>query len=298
MHSRHRSLAVERAEFTGESHAAAALGTTRTGELGLDSTSSAQSRLRALLAIGMFNCGPRAAWLTESYLYELSLYTFLVSPRQEELVIVSGAAENIANRLLPGEHKSEKLCLPGMRLLDAPDDAYRLVHLPTGARLKTTRRTDGGQGGTAHSISSWWTADKPLTRSEKAVLGSLPPMTRDAEVLLGSLVSRLWLRAPDGDWAIGGWFNPPSTTRRNRSQGHSRRLDGSGDHWTLEWTSYPYPEDLVAALTHPRAGLKGARVLPDGKTAQLRYGTARLTLVPELQRQHDRLEGVSRIWRC
>lgn len=296
MHSRHRSLAVERAGFTGENHAAAALGATRAGDLGLDSTSLAQRQLRALLALAVLNCGPHAAWLTESCLYELSLYTFLVSPRQEELVVISGAAENIANRLLPGEHKWEGLCLPGMRLLDDPDDAFRLFHLPTGARLTTTCRPDGRQGGQAYPAFSWWCADKPITPSEKAVLVSLPSMTQDAEILLGSLVSRLWFRDPHGGWAIGGWFNLPSQTRRTRSQGHSRRLDGSGDRWTLEWTSYPYPEDLVAALTHPRVGLQGVRVYPDGESAQLVYGTARLTLVPERQPQHNYLKGTSRIW--
>ncbi|MEU8762961.1 hypothetical protein [Streptomyces sp. NPDC048659] len=254
----------------------------------MDSQIPAQRRLRALLALAVLNCGPRAAWLSETCLYELSLYTFTVSPRRDDLVLISKAAGNIAHRLVLGKHKSDVLCLPGMRLLDDPDEAIRMIHLPTGARVTTTSRSRGTGGGPSYNPRSWMRPDQPLTPREEEALGSLPAMTPDAEVLLGALASRLWLRDPIGAWAIGGWFNPPPSRDRGsvRSRGHSRRLDGSGDHWELEWTSYPYPEDLVAALTHPRAGLRGVRAVPDTGRTQLVYGTARLTLIPgPLQRK-------------
>lgn len=287
-HSHHRILASERAQFTGERNAAAALGITRDEDLGLDSLDPAQRRLRALLALAVLNCGRKAAWLTETYLYEISLYTFIVSPRQDDLVLISRAARNIAFRMLPGAHKDDLLCLPGMRLLDDPDDAYRLIHLPTGARLTATERTSGAGGGPSYREHSVRRADVPITPCEEEILGALPPMTSDAEMLLAALSSRLWLREPSGCWAIGGWFNPPSNRDRAgaRSRGHSRRLDGKGDHWELQWTSYPFPEDLVAALTHPRAGLRGVRVVPDAKMTHLVYGTAQLTLIPH-NRPHE-----------
>ncbi|MFE6338845.1 hypothetical protein ACFVOK_37475 [Streptomyces sp. NPDC057798] len=284
-HSHHRIWAAERSQFTGERNAAAALGITRSGDLGLDSPDPAQRRLRATLALAVLNCGKNAAWLYETYLYELSLYTFVVSPRQDELVLISHAARNLAHRLLPGAHKDEVLCLPGMRLLDDPDDAYRLIHLPTGGRLTTTTRSNGTGGGQSYPDGSWKRADEPITPREAELLGALPSMTPDAEVLLAALTSRLWLRDPHGLWEIGCWFNPPSRRSRQttRSRGHARRLDGSGDHWELAWTSYPYPEDLVAALCHPRAGLRGVQVASEGEVTHLLYGTARLSVVPAVR---------------
>lgn len=295
----HRILAAERSQFTGERNASAALGTTRDGDLGLDSSAPTQRSLRALLALAVLNCGRRAAWLAETCLYELSLYTFVVSPRQDDLVLISHAAGNIANRLLPGIHKGDVLCLPGMRLVDDPDDAYRLIHLPTGAHITTTTRSSGTGGGRSFSGSSWKRADEPITAREEEILGALPSMTPDAEMLLGALTSRLWLRDPYGSWAVGGWFNPPPRRDRGstRSQGHSRRLDGAGDQWELEWTSYPYPEDLVAALTHPRAGLHGMQVVPDAEVVHLVYGTARLTLVPTRPVSRPPRGSTPRIWR-
>ncbi|MEV5440978.1 hypothetical protein AB0N23_00215 [Streptomyces sp. NPDC052644] len=235
-----------------------------------------------MLALAVLNCGKDAAWLSETCLYELSVYTFVVSPRQDDLVLITHAADNIANRLLPGKHKSDVLCLPGMRLLDDPDDAYRLIHLPTGGRITTTTRSSGTGGGRSYPEWSWKRADEPITAREAEVLDALPFMTPDAEALLAALTSRLWLRDPCGSWAIEGWYNPPPNRDREttRSRGHSRRLSGRGDHWELAWTSYPYPEDLVAALSHPRAGLQKVRVVPEGKVTHLRYGTAQLSVVP------------------
>ncbi|ROQ23236.1 hypothetical protein EDD98_7686 [Streptomyces sp. PanSC19] len=252
-----------------------------------------------MLALAVLNCGKTAAWLSETYLYELSLYTFIVSPRQDDLVLITHAASNIANRLLPGEHKSDVLCLPGMRLLDDPDDAYRLIHLPTGGRLTTTNRSNGTGGGRSYPARSWKRVNEPLTSRETEVLDALPPMTSDAEALLAALTSRLWLRDPYGSWAIGGWFSPPPRRDREtiRSHGHARRLDGSGDQWELTWTSYPYPEDLVAALSHPRAGLRGVRVLREGEVVHLLYGTARLSVLPTTRATQGHHERAPRIWR-
>lgn len=176
-----------------------------------------------------------------------------------------------------------------MRLLDDPDDAYRLIHLPTGARLTATERTNGTGGGPSYREHSVRRADVPVTPCEEELLGALPPMTSD-EVLLAALSSRLWLQDPSGCWAIGGWFNPPPHRDRAvaRSRGHSRRMDGKGDHWELQWTSYPFPEDLVAALTHPRAGLTGVRVVHDSEVTHLMYGTAHLTLIPRSRTHQDR----------
>lgn len=281
-HSLHRSLARERADYTGESPAAAATGTTRSGTLGLDECTPAQRRLRALLALAVFNHGPNGAWLTDTALAELSLYTFTLSPRPDRLVIISDVHGNIGNRLLPGQHKPTELCLPGMRLLEYGGDWLRMLHLPTGAEVVTTRQRNGTCEGRSRAERSWWGVDRPLTAQEAEILRNLPAMTPDAEVLLAAVLVRMWLKSADEGWEIGGWFNRPAARRgdHGRECSHQRRLDGVGDDWRLDWNSWPHPEDLVEALTHPRAGLKGVTTVPADTVYKLNFGTATLQLGP------------------
>ncbi|MFD4377200.1 hypothetical protein [Streptomyces sp. NPDC058486] len=67
------------------------------------------------------------------------------------------------------------------------------------------------------------------------------------------------LRDPDGSFDLGGWFIDPldRTTERARWAPTSR-LWGHEGRWDLEWRGYPFPADLIAALTHPAAGVEGA----------------------------------------
>lgn len=48
--------------------------------------------------------------------------------------------------------------------------------------------------------------------------------------------------------------------------------------WFLEWTSYPYPQDLAAAMTHPVDGLDGVVAQRVGPTWILTYKSAQLHL--------------------
>lgn len=281
-HSLHRSLARERAAYTGESPACAATGTTRSGTLGLDECTPAQRQLRALLALAVFNYGPDAEWLTDTALAELSLYTFTISPQPDRLVIISDAHDNIGNRLLPGWHKATVLCLPGMRVLDYRGDWLHMLHLPTGAEIVTTRRRNGTSDRPSLDELSWWRLDQPLTEQEAETLRPLPAMTPDAEALLAAVLVRMWLRSADGRWEIAGWFNRPAARRNDRTRdcSYRRQLDGAGDNWRLTWKSWPHPDDLAAALTHPRAGLHGVAAEPADTGYKLRFGTATLLLVP------------------
>ncbi|MGW7032681.1 hypothetical protein ACWGFX_36675 [Streptomyces xanthophaeus] len=235
-----------------------------------------------MLAIAMLNCGRDAAWLSETALYELSIYTFALSPRYDDLVVISNAAGNIGNRLLPARGKREDLCLPGMRLVEYTSDSMRLLHVPSGARMTTTRNP-ADQGRTNPVPDDWWwRADKPLTSREEEALASLPSLTPDAETLLAALLVRFCVKDPAGAWDIGMWFNDRVGIPRSekRTEGHARRLDGQADQWELRWTSLPFPQDLVAALTHPRAGLPGVRVIPAQSACEIRFGSAVLTLRP------------------
>ncbi|WP_141754171.1 hypothetical protein [Streptomyces subrutilus] len=202
-HSLHRALATERSAYTGETPSAAAPGTTRDGQLGLDHCSRPQRRLRALLAIAVLNCGPDAAWLAETSLHELSVYTFALSPRYDDLIVISNAAENIGNRLLPSHGKREGLCLPGMRLVEYTGESMHLLHLPSGARMTTTRNRNGLSQRSPVNGDWWWHTDKPLTDRERNALAALPSLTPDAEVLLASLLVRFCLQDPEGGWDIG-----------------------------------------------------------------------------------------------
>ncbi|MEV7617016.1 hypothetical protein [Streptomyces sp. NPDC089799] len=277
-HTQHRALARERAFFTGETPATAAAETTRSGSLGIDDCSPAQRRLRALLALAVFNTGPLSAGLWTTSLADLSAYTVVMSPRRDKLVLISNAPDNIATRLLPRDDK-QTLCLPGMRLLRLAEHGAAMLHLPTGAVVLATSRRDGTLDDLADERHSHWTTDHPMTDRESILLASLPHLTADTETLLAAVFVRMWMRS--ADWDLAGWFCPAASRNDDeRALRHYRRLDGAGDHWSLTWTSWPHPDDLVAALTHPAAGLASVTVVRHPGYYEAHYGTASLRLDP------------------
>ncbi|MFI1280210.1 hypothetical protein ACH4U5_05505 [Streptomyces sp. NPDC020858] len=105
-----------------------------------------------------------------------------------------------------------------------------------------------------------------------AALSLVPAMTGDARRLLAGLVTRYTLEDPAGQWATswdGDPLDRPGDLREERlpfREGVQRRLWGTGDHWELQWTGYPYPEDLATALTDPTVGVSGTRL------GRLRHG--------------------------
>ena len=279
----HRSAAL-RASFTGEHYSVARAGLCRDGSMGLDDCTPAQGELRALLAFGWFNTGSLAAPLGWDISRTL-IYSTTPSPRQDQLVITVNACDNVAEQLAGYGG------VPGLRAeYDIGFHTTVLRHLPTGAGLEVTQR-DRPRRPVRIPVppprdNFLPTMSHPLTDREEKLLAQVPPMTADARTLLGGIAVRVALRDPDGQWSVGRWFGElqqllPRPVHRSRYN-VTRRLWGAYDRWDLEWTSYPPPEDLVGALTHPRCGISGLSASKSNASTWLvRLGTAQLQL-------HDR----------
>lgn len=209
-HSGLRSTAAERASYTREVATAAAHGVTRDLAFGLDACPPRQQQLRAVLALAIFNCGRRSAWPRQTPLHELSIYTFAISPRRDELVIITEAPHNIVGRLVPRDRLPE-WGLPGLRVKRESGNGAELVHLPTGARMTVTRDRAGRLDNDATPPTRLWRDDHPLTKEECTVLKSLPAMSAQAQTLLGALTTRMSTKDPSGSWDIAMWFTDPST---------------------------------------------------------------------------------------
>ncbi|WP_158717154.1 hypothetical protein [Streptomyces griseus] len=284
-----RQTARLRASYTSETASLAAPGITRRDSsilplrsgLGLDACSAPQRRLRALLALGMFNHGPTSWWPRHVTLADVSRYTFVVSPRHDDLVIAARAPYNVACWLV-GRDRLPQIGLPGLRVESSYDDGWRLRHLPTGAAMTVTGDRHGCLRGPVDNDSNYarlWTTDVPVNDEEYAVLNGLPRLSANTETLLAALTVRLCAHAPDGTWDVGMWFND-LTDRPGRGQAHHRRLSAEDDRCTLHWDSEPHPEDLRTALTGPVIGLVGTRIQTTGDGWNLHYGRARLLARP------------------
>ncbi|MFJ5804496.1 hypothetical protein [Streptomyces decoyicus] len=278
-HSDLRNTVAERASYTRESATAAAHGVTRDLAFGLDACTPRQQQLRALLALAIFNCGRQSAWPRHTPLHELSIYTFTISPRRDELVIITEAPHNIVGRLVPRDHLPE-WGLPGLRVKREGGNGAELVHLPTRARMTVTRDRAGRLDHDATPQTGLWHDDRPLTKEECTVLESLPAMSAQAPTLLGALTTRMSTKDPSGSWDIAMWFTDPLDRPVGRSDGHTRRLWGKGNRWELAWTSYAHPEDLLAALTAPRVGVPGATAQRVRTGWDIRFRDALLALRP------------------
>lgn len=288
-----RRAAHLRAAYTGETHPLATPGIARHdvgapcvgSGLGLDTCTASQRRLRALLALGLFNHGPTSAWPRHVSLADVTRYTLVASPRYDDLVITARAPYNVVCWLV-GRTKLPQIGLPGLRVETSYEEGWRLRHLPTGAFLTVTSNRHGRLQGPVTPDSNYarlWTTDVPLTAEEHAVLNALPPARADTETLLAALAVRLCVHAPDGSWDIGTWFDN-STDRPSRAHSHHRRLSVEAAQCTLHWDSAPHPEDLYTALTDPVIGLPGTigQQTPDGW--RLHFNRALLTAHPAAYR--------------
>ncbi|MGP4013723.1 hypothetical protein [Streptomyces sp. 4N124] len=285
-----RQAARLRASYTRETPSLAAPGIARhrhnapaTGiGLGLDVCTAAQRRLRALLALGMFNHGPSSLWPRHVSLADITRYTLVISPRYDDLVITARAPYNVACWLV-GRDRLPQIGLPGLRVESSYDEGWRLRHLPTGATMTVTGDHHGRLQGPTDPDSNYsrlWTSNIPVSDEEHTTLNALPHLTADTETLLAALTIRLCTHAPDAGWDIGTWFND-LTDRPDRGHAHHRRLSVESDQCTLHWDSDPHPEDLQAALTDPVIGLAGATSHPTRGGWLLHYGRACLTAHPE-----------------
>ncbi|MEV6242653.1 hypothetical protein [Lentzea sp. NPDC051838] len=267
-----------RASFTGETVRSAALGLSGFG-LGLDSCSASQRELRALLALHVFNAGTLGAPPARRCLDALTCYDLIMSPRHDELVIFATAPDNVAGRLVGSSPSSG---LPGLRIECRPaGDIFRLVHLPTGARLTISRRDeppscDAAEHEHGWDTRGWLTVKDPLGQQEITDLAALPPRSPEMAELLGAILVRVATRDPAQRWAIGTWFHDPLGRDREQERSGSglRRLWGANDHWELEWGGYPSADDLVLSLTDPEIGLRKLHVAADDRHTELRFHRA------------------------
>ncbi|MGW1984892.1 hypothetical protein ACWCPJ_20960 [Streptomyces collinus] len=286
--SRRRRAARLRAAYTRESLPLAASGIRSSRDsvafgsgLGLDVCTASQRRMRALLALGLFNHGPSSLWPRRISLADVTRYTLVVSPRYDDLVITTRAPYNVTCWLV-GRNDFSEIGLPGLRVERSHEDGWRLRHTPTGATMTVTSDRHGRLQGPADPGSNYsrlWTTDSPVTDDERTTLNSLPQLTADTETLLASLAVRLCTHAPDGSRDIGMWFYDLSG-RPDRGTAHHRRLAVDGDQCTLHWDSDPHPEDLRAALTDPVIGLCGTTARPTSDGWLVRYGRVRLLAHP------------------
>lgn len=260
-HSTVKAASVVRAGFTGEVPATARPGIDRFGGLGLDHCTPEQTELRALLALACFNHGPLTAPSLRWRVGHIGAYAPVISPRFDHLVLIVSACNNVALRLV-GSHSDPHV--PGMRVEERLGyDLWRLRHLPTGAQMYVSERStflakqDRGQP--LPSLRRRLGVEDPLTAAERDMFAAVPAISHSMKRLLAGVWVRMSLRDPGGSFDIGGWFTDPLDRTPERGQWTSAcRLWGYQSRWDLEWRGYPFPDDLIAALTHPSAGIKGA----------------------------------------
>ncbi|MEU9471302.1 hypothetical protein AB0D78_32700 [Streptomyces avermitilis] len=235
----------------------------------------AQQRLRALLALGIFNGGPLQEWPGMWAMASVTHYDLILSPRPDDLVVITPTPSNVLTYLVP---RGKPVGLPGLRLEEARADAFQLRHLVTGARMTVTDRPPVPPFDGDFDERRVWTVDQGLTGEEHDALADVPPMTDDTLVLLSGLMSRIGLCDPQRQWALGNWFMDPLDRTSAWGGRAGRRLWGRGDWWELTWGGFPFAEDVAMALTDPQAGIAGAHAVRVRRGWEVRVGNAVLAL--------------------
>ena len=271
----------DRHRYTQEKPRAISAGISHADGHGLDDCTARQRDLRAVLALYLFNTEPvvfgrwpRQTRIRPERMSTITCYDSVVSPRHDQLVLVSHAPDNVIQYFGRDGHSP----IPGLRPGATERTArgcrcYDYVHMPSGALLTVTSDKlgpDQNRVALARSRADAIAAgDAELTPAEQDDAKALPRMTADAKRLLAGLAVRTNLANPDDTWYLGAWFDQ-----------ERRRLIGEGDHWDLEWFGgYPSAHDLVECLTDRMIGIArvSARFLgPPGY--QLTLGTAHLTI--------------------
>lgn len=246
-------------------------------QIGFDRcTNRAQRRLRAQLGLRLLNTSQAPRHLIESNDHRLPAWRDyyglmpnqpVFSPRHDDFAILTD---------IPGHLVKKLATFAGIRLhaIDQDQNALVLRHLPTGGVVSFRYNPPGSPrfprpchwavlAGNLHQLET----APDLVEKEVDALQALPPITDAAEQLLAALVSRLWLSSRAEQWAVGGLIYDPM----NRARPQTDSFDftycwGYGDDWVVRWggTFAVPPEDVARALTHPIAGLEGARACHDG----------------------------------
>ncbi|GAA2356130.1 hypothetical protein [Streptomyces violaceusniger] len=277
-----KRTAHARKAYSGEVYEAALAGIPNDRTHGLDSCTPGQRKMNALLALGLFNRGEQGAPPAKWMLSTLTWYTITVSPRWNHLVFITDAPDNVTRYLVP--HGDSTPRLPGMRLRAIHDyRTYALEHVPTGARLVVSSRSDGKTHGERESSHfDFRTLDDPLDPVEERQLADVPPMGDAAQTLLAGMAVRMSMTDPRGRWATGNWYWDP--LRREDGRGRDddsdprRRLWGAGNEWEAQWTGLPYTEDVAAALTDPVIGISGARLTKSKQAYEVTLGDSILKI--------------------
>lgn len=299
--SRRRAVAALRARYTGESHSLAASGVERGHAIGLDLCTLAQQRMRAFLALYLFNSGLIAALPDTFQTAFITGYTLLVSPQRDHLRLVTDAPANVAGRICWVGRGSGASGVPGMRLAGVghtgsrrPSESYRLLHVPTGGSLVVTSSGHRPEESTFVDptrngyTDAWLQVGQPLSEGEEHRLTQWPSMTIDMCILAAGLVARLNLTDPDKRWTVGQWFwDPLRSSLGAPDLGRpdigtlelSRHLWGNADEWDLRWEGYPFLDDLIYAMTDPAVGMPALTVRRDKRDVTLCIGSARLRLM-------------------
>jgi hypothetical protein len=268
-----RTAAAVRTSYTREPMIAACRGVSRGGDLGLDRCTAAQSSLRTLLALHMFNAGPISALSGESVVSILTHYELTISPSMDGLLFITNAPDNILSYMLSTKGQ---LGVPGLSLdrADWQGRTYWLTHLPSLARMAVTSRPWGAGHEVAYVAASdlacpreWCSTENPVTAREAAVLAETPLPPPALATMINGILVRLNARDPNGRWDMGGWYSDPlRRSERPVTTGMNRRLIGRGNRWRLQWAGYPFQADVANMLTDDHIGIAGiaARSLPDG----------------------------------
>ncbi|MFF4155656.1 hypothetical protein [Streptomyces sp. NPDC001678] len=281
-----KSLARTRMQFLGEPRQAALGAVPRDSTLGLETCSPAQRRLRALLALGLFN--RPGAWqpyreAAARGLHTLVAYDIIVSAQFEQLVFITDVPHNATPYLLP--RPDGVTSLPGLRLEEFRGPCtYLTRHLPTGAKLVITGNRSGTWNGAPRPSPQWdfHTADRPLMKTERSRLNQVPEISDEAEQLLAGLICRIAARDPHSRWAIGNWFSGllerPGWHRIGDEGRYEKQLSEVGNRWTLRWSGFPYANDAAASLTSAPIGIPGAvaHVVDDCIDVRLGHAVLRL----------------------
>lgn len=293
LHRERHKAALLRMSYTGESHAAAMAGIKDGGDLGLDSPNPRQQEFRALLALALLNKGRITPAGMQWECSTLSAYDPVISSRENELAITAARAPgNMTAWILPKRGPVWPLRVPGLRLesiITSQHETYVLRHMPTDARLVVTSSPTGvvpPETERSTPDRDYLAIDDELTPRETEALSLVPSMTADARRLVAGLVPRYTMEDPAGHWATS-WDGDPLRRMADRTaerhplrEGVQRRLWGAGDFWELQWSGYPYPEDLATALTHPMVGVSGARASRHRDSYEVTLGNAVLELRP------------------
>lgn len=251
---------------------------------GIDNCTPEQQRLRALIALSVFNTHETNGAHSPSHwgLSPLVAYTITVSPRYNRLVLICDAPDNVVSYLLP--KRADNNCLPGLRLEDLRGfDTYITRHVPTGAELVVTGLRDGRwpRASNRRSSTEFQPLSQPLSAHERDRLNELPKISHAAERLMAGLFCRIAARYRH-DWALGNWFydplNRPGSLTKQGDDSSKRRLWGAGNHWLLEWHRFPFEEDVAAALTGPPIGMAGASQVRTATGTVVQLNGAQLTL--------------------